>query len=288
MKRKIFISLSAVFLALAPMQAAHALSSEINVTRDGKASVSSAKVMQIAGSTFYARLYWGDAFIRFTIKTNSATKFSRATGEATTIAEIKEGDLLDVSGELQSQSDTLTINASIIRNSSVQKEQTTLSGTVTATNPSIQQFTLNNKERGFVTVVTSTSTQFIKGSRTLDIDHVRIGDRIIKTSGDYDIPTRTLTAQLVTTYIDPILFKPRNFVGKLTETPTPDATSIKVTVDGVVFTAMINEKTTLLRSNKSSATLQRFVAGDSIRLYGTRREVDDPIIDAEIIRNLNL
>lgn len=274
---------------IVPMNAVYALSSEIHVTKDGKASVTSAKVMQQAGSTFFARLYWGDAFIRFTVKTNSSTKFLRATGEATTITEIKEGDLLDVYGELQPQSDTLTINASSIKNSSIQREQADLSGTVTAINPSLQQFTLNNKERGFVTVKTATSTQFIKGNRSLDLEHIRIGDRIIKANGDYDIPSRTLVASLVTTFVDPALYKPRLLIGKLAEAPTSENNlSIKVVISEVPFTVFLNSTSTIMRNNRSTTTLQRFIKGDTIRIYGTRREIDEPIVDAEVIRNINL
>lgn len=280
-----------VLLTLAvfvPLQAVYALSSEIHVTKDGKASVTSAKVMQTAGNTFFGRLYWGDAFIRFTIKTNSSTKFSRATGEATTIAEIKDGDLLDVAGELQSQSDTLTLIASSIKNSSVQKEQTTLSGNVKSVDLLNRKFTLYSKERGEVSVNISTSTQFIKGNRTLDLEHVRVGDSVTRTSGDYDIPSKTLSAQSVTTHIDMALFKPRLFIGKLAEVPSIDSKSIKITVGDVLFTVYLSDKTTILKNNRASTTLQRFVAGDTIRLYGTRREVDEAIIDAEVIRNVNL
>lgn len=285
---KKFLMILVAFLTLAPIPT-FALSSEIYVTKDGKASVSSAKVMQQAGSTFFARLYWGDAFIRFTIKTNSSTKFMRAGGEATTITEIKEGDLLDVSGELQPQSDTLTINASSIKNSSVQKEQANLSGTVTALNHSVKQFTLNNKERGFVTVKVATSTQFIKGNRTLDLEHIRIGDRITKASGDYDIPSRTLVASLVTTFVDPALYKPRLLIGKLAEAPTTENnSSLKVVISEVPFTVFLNSTTTIMRNNRSTTTLERFIKGDTIRIYGTRREIDAPIIDAEVIRNINL
>ncbi len=287
MQKKITILLLALLFSV-PI-AVQALSSEIHVTKDGKASVSSAKIMQIAGNTFFARLYWGDAFIRFTIKTNSATKFLRGTGEGTTIAEIKEGDILDVSGELQSQSDTLTVIASSVKNSSVQKEQMTLAGTVTGVDLSLRQFTFNNKERGVVTVSVATSTVFLKGTRTLDLEHLRVGDRVSKTSGDYDIPSKTLSAQSVTTYVDPALFKPRLFIGKLTEAPSSTNTpTIKVTISDTPFTVFLSGATTIMRNNRSTTTLQRFVAGDTIRLYGTRREVDEPIIDVEVVRNTNL
>lgn len=278
-----------VLMLLAPIGVAQALSSEIHVTKDGRASVSSAKVMQSAGTTFFTRLYWGDSFVRLTIKTNSATKFFRATGEATTIAEMSDGDLLDATGELASQSDTLTLIATSVKNSSVQKEQSSLSGNVADINLSLQQFTLYSKERGSVTVKVATSTQFFKGTRTLDLEHLRVGDRVIKTSGDYDIPSKTLNAQSVTTYINLARFKPQLFIGKLAEAPTSvDATSIKITLNKNPYTVFITDKTQILRNNRSTTTLQRFVAGDTIRLFGTMREIDEPIIDATVIRNTNL
>ena len=288
--KKIFTAILGITLMLLPMSAAYALSSEVNVTKDGKASVSNAKVMQIAGTTFFTRLYWGDAFVRLTIKTNSGTtKFLRATGEATTIAEIKEGDLLDVSGGLENGSNTLSLVASSIRNSSVQKEQSVISGTVTGIDLSLRNFTLSNKERGIVTANIATTTKFYKGTRTLDLEHLRIGDRITKTAGDYDIPSKTLSAESVTTYIDLNTFKQKVYTGKLTETPSAtEAATIKVSINKSLYTVFLTNKTLVMRNNKSTTTLQRFVAGDAIRLYGAIREVDEPIIDAEVVRNMSL
>lgn len=276
-------------MLLAPFSAAYALSSEIHVTRDGKTSVSGAKIMQIAGNTLFTRLYWGDAFVRFTVKTNSDTKFLRATGEATTIAEINSGDLLDIAGELESQSETLTIMASSIKNSSVQKEQAILSGTVTGVDLSLRQFTMKSKERGAITVNVATSTQFSKGTRTIDLEHVRTGDRISKTSGDYNLSSKTLEAKNIVVYIDPNTFKPKLFIGKLIEAPTySDAVSMKVSVNKTPYTVFLNNNVAIMRNNKSTTTLQRFVVGDTLRLYGAIREIDEPIIDAEVIRNTNL
>lgn len=267
---------------------AFALTSEMHVTKDGSASMSQAKVMQIAGNTFFARLYWSDAFIRFTIKTNSATKFFRGTGEATTRAEIKEGDILDVVGTLETGSDTLNLVATSVKNSSVQKGQATLSGTVTSIDLSQRQFTMSTKDNGDVTVKTGIATPFLKGTRTLTIGDLHVGDTVTKTSGDFDYTTKILITDKVSIYTDMSVYKPQNYIGKLTETPTTGATSIKITVGKIIYAVYFNDKTGIMRANRSAATLARFVAGDSIRFYGTRREVDDPIIDAEVIRNTDL
>lgn len=289
MKKNILFVLG-LFVLLFLSSPTRTFASEIHVTKDGKANVSAAKVMQIAGNTFFTRLYWGDSFARFTIRANANTKFLRATGEQTTIAEISEGDILEASGDLEPQSSTLTMNASLIKNSSVQKEQATLSGTVISTDLSdARQFLLNNKERGVIAVKTSTTTQFTKGARTIDLEHLRAGDRITKISGDYDLAAKRIIAQSVVVYIDASIFKAKNFTGKLVEAPaSPDTTTLKISVDKKLYTIHIDPKTLILNNKKATTTLQRFIAGDAVRFYGAIREVDEPIIDVEVIRNLNL
>lgn len=280
-----------VFTLLAPLGNAQALSSEVSITKDGVASVSNAKVMQIAGNTFFSRLYWGDSYIRMTIKTNAKTKFFRATGEATTLAEVAVGDLLDISGELQTGVDTLTLIAHTIKNSSVQKEQAVLSGKITAIDLSLRQFTIESKKAGTVTIKVAATTPFTKGSRTIDIGHLRVGDTISKAAGDHDLATKTLsvTTAPIVVHVDMTLFKPRNFVGTLTEAPNTGATTLKVTIGGTLHIITLNDKTAIMKKDKSSIGLNRFVAGDIIRLYGTLRESDDPAIDnVEVVRNMSL
>ncbi len=262
--------------------------SEVHITKDGLTSISGAKVMQLAGGTLFMRLYWGDAYVRFTIKTNSKTKILRATNEETTMAEVSEGDLLDVTGELESGGNSLIVVASTIRNSSVDKKQATFSGKVSGVDLASRSFTLVTKT-DTITVQTGTTTQFLKGTRTLDLEHVSVGDTVLKTSGDYNLTSKLLSAQLVTTYVDLNNYKPRNFDGVLAEVSgTSLPTSVRVTVGNIKYTVNIKETTSLLSKTRSTVVLSRFVVGDKLRLYGAIREVDDPIIDAEIVRNMSL
>ena len=191
-----------LFTLLFPVSRALAFSgTEVHISNIGDAVISGTKVMQIAGNTFFTRMYWGDSYVRLTIKTNANTKFYRATGELTTLSEITEGNLLDISGPINSGNDILTITATSVKNQSVQKKQNTFSGKVSGVDLSAGTFTLNTQNYGSVTVKTGTTTQFFKGSRVLDLAHVVVGDTITKTSGDYDIPSKTLQAVVVVTYI---------------------------------------------------------------------------------------
>ena len=119
--------------------------------------------------------------------------------------------------------------------------------------------------------------------------HLRVGDGISNTSGDYNIASKTFAADSMTIYLNMDLFKPKLFIGKLAEVPTgAGATSIKVTIDNIVHTIVLNNKTLIIRENRGVAALARFVLGDTIRIWGTLREADEPVIDAEVVRNINL
>lgn len=268
----------------------HALAgSVVNITKEGVASFAEAKVMQLAGDTLYTRLYWGEAFVRLTVKTNSKTKFYRGTGELTTISEVAEGNLLDVSGELESGGNTLTLNASSIKNSSVQKQQTNASGKVVSVDLGLRKFVLDSKISGVINVNVKPETSFVKGNRTLDLEHVLVGDMITKVSGDYDLNTKTLIANSVLTHVDPSLYKAKNFDGTLqVVSGVTVPTSIRVLVGTISYTVNLRENTSILKKNRSKGSLNRFVVGDTVRIYGSIVEVDEPIIDAEIVRNMSL
>ncbi len=263
--------------------------SEVHITKDGIANMIGVKVMQQAGSTFYTRLIWGDSFVRMLVKTNMSTKFYRATGEPTTIYEVKDGDYLDITGELESGTTGLTLVASVIKNSSVQKEQASFPGKVMSIDLSGRSFVLDTKSVGQVTFQSTSTTVFQKGSRTLDLEHLRVGDTIVKASGDYDLSTKIMLGTYVRTFVDPNIYRPKLYEGKLSaivSTTTPAV--LKVVVSGVDYTINLSSKVEILNKARKSITLERFVVGDNIRLYGTLREVDDQIIDADIIRNTNL
>jgi hypothetical protein len=289
MKNRI-LSLMFLFTFLVPVANIQAFAGTVvNISGDGSSVISGVKVMQLAGSTIFARMYWGDSYVRLTIKTNSNTKFYRATGEVTGLSEITEGNMLDITGSINSGSDVLTITASTIKNQSVQKKQNVFSGKVSGVDLPNNSFLLNTTKYGIVTVKTNTTTQFIKGSRTLDLAHVVVGDTITKTSGDFDIPTNTLTANSVVTYIAPDYYKSKNFQGTLKEIGgTALPTTLQVLIDGKTYTVNVTANASILNKAKGPIMLNRFVVGDTIRVYGAIREVDEPIMDVEVVRNINL
>jgi hypothetical protein len=285
---KKILSILLAVVVLLPLNLKAFSGSEVHITKDGLATITDAKVMQIAGGTLFTRMYWGDSYVRLTVKTNQSTKFYRGTGEVTTISEISEGDMLDVAGQLTG-GDILTLVTFTVKNTSVQKKQTSFSGKVQSVDIPSKTFILNDKKIGSITVMATSTTRFVKGNRTLDLAHVLPGDTVSKVAGDYNINTRTVVADSVITYVDLNMYKPRNFQGALKEIVSTNIPgSIKVMVDGKIYTVKITDKTSILNTVRNKVSLNRFETDDTIRIYGAIREVDEPIIDAEIVRNISL
>ncbi len=261
---------------------------EIYVSRDGLVVISGAKVMQLAGRSFYTRLYWGNSFVRLLVKSTPSTSVLRGTGEATTYEEIKVGDYLNMQGTLESGAEALVLVPTLIRNISVQKEHVAFSGKVVSVNVSGNSFTLSTGNQGQITVSVDGNTVFSKGSRTIDLSRLLIGDTTTSISGVFDHNTKTLAASRVHIYLDQNLYRYQNFQGALIGTPGPSPSSIQIRVGGVQVTVNIPSDIIIWNKDKKPAMFARFVDGDIIRFHGKRQEADAPIIDADIVRNMNL
>jgi hypothetical protein len=266
--------------------------SQIYVDRDGHAVVGGIKVTQVAGSTYFSRLYWGESFIRITVKANSKTKFANKYGEPMLFKEIKEGDILVAEGELESASQALTIIPSVIRDISNQTENNEFSGTVSNIRHDADTFSLATKNKGTVTVSVNngTTTEIRKGSRIIGLSSVREGDKVTKVDGVFNHATNQMVARNISVYVDMKTFKPRNFQGTIKEiSGTALPLTFTATVGGVDYSVKLNEKTAILNNLKKTAKLSRFEAGDRIRFYGSIEESDSLIIGkVEVLRNLDL
>lgn len=266
--------------------------SQIYVDRNGHAVIGGIKVMQVAGSTYFSRLIWGESFVRITVKANSKTKFANKYGEPMLAKEIAEGDILVVEGELESASQTITVIPSVIRDISNQTQNNEFSGTVSNIRLDSDTFTLTTKTKGAITISVNngTSTEIKKGSRNINLSSLRNGDKITKVDGVLNHATNQMIARSVVVYVDMKTFKPRNFEGKIKEISGATLPlAFTATIGGVDYSVKLNEATVVLNNLKKSAKLSRFEAGDKVRFYGEIEESDSPVIGkVEIIRNLDL
>ena len=266
--------------------------SQIYVDRNGYAVIGGIKVMQVAGSTYFSRLIWGESFVRITVKANSKTKFANKYGEPMLAKEIAEGDILVVEGELESASQTITVIPSVIRDISNQTQNNEFSGTVSNIRLDSDTFTLTTKTKGAITISVNngTSTQIRKGSRIINLSSLRNGDKVTKVDGVLNHATNQMIARSVVVYVDMKTFKPRNFEGKIKEiSGTTLPLIFTATVGGVDYSVKLNESTIIMNNLRKSVKLSRFEAGDKVRFYGEIEESDSLVIGkVEIIRNLDL
>jgi len=283
--------LTAVLLAVFSATTVYAASpSDIHIKPDGTFSATNVVVYQKAGtSNFFSRVTWGDAYVRVTVLANKDTVITKAHGETATVGDIREKDVLDVEGKLSSGEGALTINATRIRDTSLQVESKTLSGTVVGVNPDNSSFVLSNQTFGATTtVILSSSVPIQKGARAISLGDISSGDRILSVSGSYDYPKNAFSATSMEVYQDKTMFTARNFQGTLKSiSATILPATLTVEVGTTDYTVYIAEGSDIWNSRRKPASLSRFVAGDTVRFYGTIRETNFEEIDAEIVRDLN-
>lgn len=262
--------------------------SELNISRDGTFSAKNLTVMQKGGTNLFTRATWGTAFIRITVLAATSTDIKKNHGEKITIADVKEGELLDVDGRISAASESIIVSATRIRNVSQERESKTVSGIVRNVNRTELSFVLPNRKFGPTKVILSASTPIKKGARQIQFDDVFEGDTVLSTSGIYDYTGNTLSASSMEVYQDRNIFEPRNFEGILKSmSGTILPATLVVAAHGKDYTVYLSARSSVLKNNKAPASLVRFVAGDTVRFYGGIRETNLGEVDAEIVRDMN-
>ena len=288
MKYSAFTVCAVVFLVFAfPAHAANP-PSEISIKPDGTFFATNVVVMQKsekAGTNLFSRVTWGSVFLRITVLASSA-KITKNNGGSATVEDIQIGDILDVEGTLAPGADTLLINATSIRDLSLNIESKNISGIIKTLNATLNTLTLMDKKLGAITVVAPYNIQ--KGARTISAGELVVGDKVLSASGSFDYSTKTFTAENMEVYQDKSIFKAQNFQGTLKSlSGTALPTSAVITVGKTDYTIYLAASAKVMSKNKATTTLQRFTLGDKLRFYGAIRQTNLFEIDAEIIRNLN-
>ena len=283
-----YIGVLAALVFLLPLTAAADVSSEINFTSTGQFTGKNIVVFQKSGNDLFSRAVWGLAFIRIVLLPNASTTITKAHGEPATVADIQEQDVLDVTGTLVSGADTIMITPTTMRDQNLLSAGKTLTGIVKSTNLSAHTFVLTNPSFGNTTVQLTEGAQITKGQRTIFLPDLAIGDKVLSAVGTYDYSGNTFTASSLSVYQDPSVFVARNFQGTLKSIAgTSLPTSVVVTVSGIDYTVFLDAKASILSNAKKNASLSRFVAGDTVRFYGSIRQTNLTQIDSDTLRDLN-
>ncbi len=260
---------------------------DLHIDKDGNISVRQVKVIQIAGTSFYVRYYVGLAFLRILLKTDTNTKTFRRFGDEIALDQIAAGDTLNIEGKIESGADSLSVISSKITDFSNQKEITSFKGTIAGMGSTTESFILRTRNDE-LTIQTGSATQIRKGSRTINPDLVRNGDTVTDVVGTYDHTTKTIDANVVVIYIDKNIFVPRNFEGALKSISSENPPTLNVNTENKDYKVVLTGNTPILNKARKSISIKRYLEGDTIRIYGAIREAEEPIIDAQIVRNISL
>ena len=263
---------------------------EVHITRDGKVTISGVKVMQRAGTTFYVRTEWGDgSFIRWVLKTGLQTEIKRRYGDPMSVSEIKDGDYLYIEGVIESGS-SLSVNAKKIIDWSDHTAQSEFSGTIKEVTKPSQQFTLAKANGQLITVfLSATSTTVYRNRRPISSEYLKVGEVISSIEGVYDYSKGTLLAQKVYTVIDAHIFQPQNYQGVLQSHPTGNPATFTLRIGGKDYTIITSSDVLILNKTRQTVTFDRWLAGDTVRVYGFIREDNDLLdtINASVVRDMN-
>jgi len=285
--------ITAVFAAfsLLPFSVSAGIRSEIIIDANGNVSAKNVKVFMVPepgkSTFFYARAYWDDIFIRMTILTDDKTVITKKYGEKSSVFDIKEGDMVSVEGVFPTSADSLNIKASKITDLSLERESKEISGKITSIDSSLSSFSVFTS-KGYSIKVNILGTPITKGVRTIGAGELAAGDRVLSITGIFDYRTDTIDADKITIYQDNVVFYPRNFQGTLKGlSGTSLPTTATVTVSGKDYIVHLSDKAEILSRSRAKTNLTRFVAGDTVRFYGSIRPTDLSAVDAEIIRDMN-
>ena len=264
--------------------------STVTVNKEGDVSLQGIVVTQKAGTNIFAQSRWGSAVVRWVITISSTTALSRRFGAPSDIPEIAIGDYLNVDGVIQGLGgDSLVIKAKKIRNWTKEDESAEFSGVVANSNPENSTLTIILKDSPNIVAKLPTGLGIKKGARTIYMSEVKNGDKLLKARGVYNPIDRILSVESMEIFQEKSIFDSRNFQGSLKSiAATTLPTTLTVTVENKDYTVLLDEKTELMNKARGKALLQRFVAGDSIRIYGAIEQTNLSNIKAEIVRNISL
>ncbi len=90
-------------------------SSEVHIANNGFVLVRNATIASISGTIITADIAWGSSTLTWAVRTDNGTGFVRSDGEKGALSELKEGDTISITGDLDSTVSEPTILAETVR-----------------------------------------------------------------------------------------------------------------------------------------------------------------------------
>ena len=87
----------------------------INIANNGLVLLRGARITSISGETIYVEIKWNSTNLAWVVKTNLNTKFWTSAGEKQSLADMRGGDIVSVTGQLTENGTEPTIYAEFVR-----------------------------------------------------------------------------------------------------------------------------------------------------------------------------
>lgn len=88
---------------------------EMHVANNGTVYLHGARVMSVSAGVLTAHLAWGSANLSWRVRAGDGTRYFDAQGEKVTLAQFRAGDAVIVSGSIDTQNGSPTVDADTVR-----------------------------------------------------------------------------------------------------------------------------------------------------------------------------
>lgn len=160
----------------------------VNISNDGRVLVRGALIESRTGSEIVARTTWDDTSVAWRIRTDGDTDFVTRSQGSSSLDEMENGDMLSFSGVLDDGS--FAVDASVVKNWSVDDEIVSYRGSIESINASDTSFVLSTKS-GDIEVDVTGDTAFSRN----DFDSLDEGDTV-SVSGNLDGDDRIVASKI--------------------------------------------------------------------------------------------
>lgn len=257
---------------------------KITISNKGQVELEGVKVTSINTPVITVTSTWGSAVFTWNVKTSDSTKYTRRYSGISTLSEVSVGDLLSVRGTLDTSTSQPTVNATWVKDWSIQTNST-FRGTIESIDAAAKRMVIS-KESTRVTVQASATTEVRRGSTNINFADLVVGESVSAT-GLYNNLSTTLQATKITANQP----KRQVFEGKLNSlSGTTKPTSLVLTSGSQDYTVQLATDTSVLNYRWLRVNLTDFATNNSLQVYGAIRPSTGPgtIIDATIVRNMSI
>ena len=168
--------------------------SQLSIAASGQVIVKDAVVSGISGNSIIVMSTWGSFSMTWTVNTNGSTRFQPNASSTAALKLIKVGDTISFSGDLDTTASQPTVSATMVKDTSIQRESVTELGTVLAVDAGKGTFTLADDSG--TTVSVNGGTILTLDGNFASLDQLAVGTNV-EVNGSLNTATHILLAQRV-------------------------------------------------------------------------------------------